>query len=56
MTRHTESVEVVVKDQRPRRWPLEEKAALARRTSYSEDRQWRWSKFQPTNQQSRIDQ
>ncbi len=32
MTRHTESVEVVVKDQRRRRWSLAEKAALVRRT------------------------
>lgn len=32
MTRHTESVEVVVKDQRRRRWSLSEKAALVRRT------------------------
>ena len=31
MTRHTESVEVVVKDQR-RRWSLAEKSALVRRT------------------------
>ncbi len=30
MTRHTESVEVVVKDQRRRRWSLAEKAALVR--------------------------
>jgi len=32
MSRHTESVEVVVKDQRRRRWSLAEKAALVRRT------------------------
>lgn len=32
MTRHTESVEVVVKDQRRRRWSLVEKAALVRHT------------------------
>lgn len=32
MTRHMESVEVVVKDQRRRRWSLAEKAALVRRT------------------------
>ncbi len=32
MTRHTESVAVVVKGQRHRRWPLAEKAALLRRT------------------------
>ena len=32
MTWHTESVEVVVKDQRRRRWSLAEKAALVRRT------------------------
>ena len=32
MTRHTESLEVVVKDLCPRRWPLSEKAALVRRT------------------------
>lgn len=32
MTRHTESVEVVVKDQRRRCWSLAEKAALVRRT------------------------
>lgn len=32
MTRHTESIEVVVKDQRRRRWSLAEKAALVRRT------------------------
>lgn len=32
MTRHTESVEVVVKDQRRRRWSFLEKAALVRRT------------------------
>jgi transposase-like protein len=31
-TRHTESVEVIVKDQRRRRWSLQEKAALVRRT------------------------
>ena len=31
MTRHTESIEVVVKDQRRRRWYLAEKAALVRR-------------------------
>ncbi|BDE72896.1 transposase [Delftia lacustris] len=32
MTRHTESIEVVVKDQRRRHWSLAEKAALVRRT------------------------
>lgn len=32
MTRHTESVEVVVTDQRRRRWSVTEKAALVRRT------------------------
>lgn len=32
MTRHTEAVEVVVGDQRRRRWSLAEKAALVRRT------------------------
>lgn len=32
MARHTESIEVVVKDQRRRRWSLAEKAALVRRT------------------------
>ena len=32
MTRHTESVEVVVTDQRRRRWSVAEKAALVRRT------------------------
>lgn len=32
MTKHTESIEVVVKDQRRRRWPFTEKAALVRRT------------------------
>lgn len=32
MTRHTESVEVVVRDQRRRRWSHAEKAALVRRT------------------------
>ena len=32
MTRHTESVEVVVRDQRPRRWSPAEKSALVRRT------------------------
>ncbi len=32
MTRHTESLEVVVKDLCPRRWPLSGKAALVRRT------------------------
>ena len=31
-TRDTESVEVILKDQRRRRWPLPEKAALVRRT------------------------
>lgn len=31
-TRHTESVEVILKDQRRRRWSLPEKAALVRRT------------------------
>ena len=31
-TRHTESVEVILKDQRRRRWSLREKAALVRRT------------------------
>lgn len=29
MTRHTESVEVIFKDQRRRRWSLAEKSALA---------------------------
>ena len=32
MTRHTESVEVILKDQRRRRWSLAEKSALVRRT------------------------
>lgn len=32
ISRHTDSVEVVVKDQRRRRWSLAEKAALVRRT------------------------
>jgi transposase-like protein len=32
MTRHTESVRVVVKDLCRRRWPLSEKAALVRHT------------------------
>ena len=32
MTRHTESVEVILKDQRLRRWSLAEKSALVRRT------------------------
>ncbi|EPD35075.1 hypothetical protein HMPREF9701_05454 [Delftia acidovorans CCUG 274B] len=32
MTKHTESIEVVVKDLRRRRWPFTEKAALVRRT------------------------
>ena len=32
MTRHTESIEVVVKGQRRRRWSLTEKAALVHRT------------------------
>ena len=32
MTRHTESVEVIFKDQRRRRWSLAEKSALVRRT------------------------
>ena len=32
MTRHTESVEVIFKDQRRRRWSPAEKAALVRRT------------------------
>ena len=31
-TRNTDSVEVIVKDQRRRRWPPSEKAALVRRT------------------------
>lgn len=31
-TRHTDSVEVILKDQRRRRWSLAEKAALVRRT------------------------
>ena len=31
-TRHTESVVVILKDQRRRRWSLPEKAALVRRT------------------------
>lgn len=31
-TRHTDSVEVILKDQRRRRWSLPEKAALVRRT------------------------
>ena len=31
-TRHTESVEVILKDQRRRRWSLPKKAALVRRT------------------------
>ena len=31
-TRHTDSVEVIVKDQRRRRWSPSEKAALVRRT------------------------
>ena len=31
-TRHTDSVEVILKDQRRRRWSLSEKAALVRRT------------------------
>ena len=31
-TRHTESVEVILKDQRRRRWSLPEKAALVWRT------------------------
>ena len=31
-TRHAESVEVILKDQRRRRWSLPEKAALVRRT------------------------
>ena len=32
MTRHKETVEVVMTDQRRRRWSVEEKAALVRRT------------------------
>ena len=32
MTRHTDSVEVILKDQRRRRWSPTEKAALVRRT------------------------
>ena len=32
MTRHTEPVEIVVSDQRRRRWSVQEKAALVRRT------------------------
>lgn len=32
MTKHTESIEVVVKDQRHGRWSLSKKAALMRRT------------------------
>ncbi len=32
MTRHTDSVEVILKDQRLRRWSPVEKAALVRRT------------------------
>ena len=32
MTRHTESVEVIFKDQRRRRWSLAQKSALVRRT------------------------
>jgi transposase-like protein len=31
-TRHTESVEVILKDQHRRRWSLAEKSALVRRT------------------------
>ena len=32
MTRHTETVEVITTDQRRRRWSIEEKSALVRRT------------------------
>lgn len=32
MPRHTDSVEVILKGQRRRPWPLGEKAALVRRT------------------------
>jgi transposase-like protein len=32
MTRHTETIEVITRDQRRRRWSLSEKAALVRRT------------------------
>jgi transposase-like protein len=32
MTRHTDTVEVIVKDQRRRRWSPEQKATLVRRT------------------------
>ena len=32
MTRHTESVKVILKDQRRRRWSFTEKLALMRRT------------------------
>jgi transposase len=32
MTRHTDTVEVIVKDQRRRRWTPEQKATLVRRT------------------------
>jgi transposase-like protein len=32
MTRHTDSVEVILTDQRRRRWSVAEKAALVRRT------------------------
>lgn len=32
MTRHTETIEVITRDQRLRRWSAAEKAALVRRT------------------------
>lgn len=32
MTRHTETIEVITTDQRRRRWSVQEKAALVRRT------------------------
>ena len=32
MNRHTDTVEVILKDQRRRRWSLAEKSALVRRT------------------------
>ena len=32
MTRHTDTVEVILKDQRRRRWSAVDKAALVRRT------------------------
>lgn len=32
MTRHTETIEVITTDQRRRRWSIEEKSALVRRT------------------------